>query len=87
MWAYLECLSYKALVKELWDSLGWVFCLIAGNNSAFHVHLLQVSKINDLFTDKELDGYLFPVLYITVQFICVHTWEVIIQCLTDGNTC
>lgn len=35
---------------------------------------LQISKGNDFFVDKKLDGLLLPVIYITVQFISIHTW-------------
>lgn len=36
---------------------------------------LQISKGNDFFVDKKLDGLLLPVIYITVQFIGIHTWR------------
>lgn len=36
---------------------------------------LQISKGNDFFVDKKLDGLLLPVVYITVQLIGVHTWR------------
>ena len=40
---------------------------------------LQISKGNDFFVDKKLDGLLLPVIYITVQFVSIHTWR------ADGN--
>ena len=34
---------------------------------------LLISKGNNLFRDKELDGLLLPVVYVAVQLVSVHT--------------
>lgn len=34
---------------------------------------LQISKWNDFFVDKKLDGLLLPVIHVAVQFVRVHS--------------
>lgn len=34
---------------------------------------LQISKWNDFFVDKKLDGLLLPVIHVAVQLVCVHS--------------
>lgn len=34
---------------------------------------LQISKWNDFFVDKKLDGLLLPVIHVAVQFVSVHS--------------
>lgn len=36
---------------------------------------LQISKGNDFFVDKKLNGLLLPVVHVTVRFITVHSWN------------
>lgn len=36
---------------------------------------LQISKGNDFFVDKKLNGLLLPVVHIAVQLIGVHSWS------------
>lgn len=46
------------------------------NRHLISAHLrrwLQISKWNDFFVDKKLDGLLLPVIHVAVQFVCVHS--------------
>lgn len=69
---------YMQTDSELYNNRNNTSWLVSNHKAVSPRYLrrgLQISKRNDFFVDKKFNGLLLPVVHVTVQFICVHSFK------------